>query len=100
MLKRIRIRDVVRGRSYDLSPDEPVLRGSYDLFHPAGSAQMQSDGTVEWLAGGTVHVSRVVSTPVGNVHVGERILSRLDDLTPGVWWVCEVENIEDISGES
>ncbi|HEY4013858.1 MAG TPA: hypothetical protein VGM06_11015 [Polyangiaceae bacterium] len=99
MLKRIRIRDVVRGRSHELGPEEQVLRGSYDLFHPAGPAQMQGDGTVEWMAGGTAHVSRVVSTPLGSVHVGERVLSRLGDPTPGAWWLCEVEDIEEIPGD-
>jgi hypothetical protein len=88
---RIRVRDIVRGDLYELPPEEPALRGSYDLFRPSAGAIVH-DGLAEWSLADQVRVSRVAHTTLGDVHPGECVLVRLgkDDQ----WWLCEVLQLE------
>jgi hypothetical protein len=90
---RIRVRDVVRGQVLELGPDEPALRGSYDMIHPDGPVSLLADDRVEWRVGEEWHSSRVVRSALGRVLVGERVLLQLDSAPPR-WWVCEVEAID------
>ena len=96
MPERIRVRDVARGETYELGPDEPVLRGSYDLFHPDGPVSVRDDGLVEWTTGPDVRISRTVSTTLGLVRVGERVLVR--GLESDEWWLCDVLAVDGVSG--
>lgn len=98
MPERIRVVDVVRGGARELSPEEPILRGSYDLFRPAGPVRMQANGLAEWVAGESVHSCRVVSATLGSARVGERVLLQLDATNAGQWWLCEVEAVDGVQG--
>lgn len=93
----IRVRDVVRGRSFELRADERAYRISYDVLFPDGPICLLPDGLVEWFAHGEPRTSRVVVTTLGHVRAGERVLVRLDD-TPQQWWLCDVETDGDQFG--
>jgi hypothetical protein len=96
----IQIRDVVRGDVYELGPDEPVLRGSYDLFRPVGPVRMRDDGLAEWREGTTLRTSRVSPTTLGDLHPGERVLVQLGGETDEAWWVCDVEAVDGVAGDA
>lgn len=91
----IRVRDVVRGDVYDFGPYEQVLRGSYDLFRPAGPVVLR-EGLAEWSESGIVRTTRIVSAPLGDVHPGERVLLRIG--SGDEWWLCEVEALDGVAG--
>ena len=100
MAEHIRVRDVVRGLTRELGPDEPILRASYDLFLPLGPVQLRPDGLAEWFTRDEAHGSRVTEGLLGSVHVGERVLLHLDPSEPADrWWLCDVEAIDGIAGE-
>lgn len=100
MADLIRIRDVVRGDVYELGPEEPAMRGSYDLFRPVGPVRVRDDGLAEWHEGATIRTSRISPTTLGDLHAGERVLVRLGSETDEPWWVCDVEAIDGISGDA
>jgi hypothetical protein len=93
MAKVIRVRDVVRGDVVEFGPEEPALRGSYDLFGPGGPVRLH-EGLAEWFVDEGVRTSRVASATLGDVHPGERVLVRVD--AGDEWWLCDVEAIDGV----
>ena len=88
----VRVRDVARGQVYDCNPDEPILRGPYDLFRPDGPVQIMQDGLVKWWHAGAEQRARVVPGTLRDALAGQRVLMKLPaTLEAEVWWVCEVE---------
>ncbi|HTQ45310.1 MAG TPA: hypothetical protein VMI75_21275 [Polyangiaceae bacterium] len=93
----IRVRDVVREGVYDFGPDEPVLRGPYELFNPVGPVR-QRGALVDFLQGNVIQSARVAPTTLGECHPGERVLMRLVPLTAeDEWWLCEVESVDGVA---
>jgi hypothetical protein len=92
----IRVRDIVRGDLYEFGPGEPVLRGSYDLFHPSGPVKFR-DGLIEWSEGDAVRTSRVAPAPLGDTRPGERVLVRGE--SDEEWWLCDVEAVDGTAGQ-
>jgi hypothetical protein len=93
----IRVRDVVRDGVYDFGPDEPALRGPYELFNPIGPVR-QRGALVDFLQGNVIQSARVAPTKLGECHPGERVLVRLAPLTAeGEWWLCEVEAVDGVA---
>jgi hypothetical protein len=93
----IRVRDVVREGVYDFGPDEPALRGPYELFNPIGPVR-QRGALVDFLQGNVIQSARVAPTTLGDCHPGERVLLRLAPLTvEDEWWLCEVESVDGIA---
>jgi hypothetical protein len=72
----IRVRDVARNKVYDFGPDEPILRGPYELFQPVGAVQRRG-ALVDWLQGNVIRSARVVPNVLGDTRPGERVLLRL-----------------------
>jgi hypothetical protein len=93
----IRVRDIARHGVYELGPDQPILRGPYDLFDPVGAVRRR--GTlVDWLEAGVIRSARVVAATLGETHAGERVLVRLPPLTDEEeWWLCEVEAVDGVA---
>jgi hypothetical protein len=95
----IRVRDVARDGVYDLGPDEPVLRGPYDLFNPVGPVRRRG-ALIDWLEAGVIRSARAASAMLGDTQPGERVLLRLpprpneDD-----WWLCEVEAVDGVAAD-
>jgi hypothetical protein len=96
----IRVRDITREALYDFGPEQPILRGPYDLF------QFQSDGAihrrgelVDWhVPGGEVRTGRVAPASLGEVRPGERVLVQLPPGAAGdEWWLCEIESVDGIA---
>lgn len=99
----IRVRDVARGGVYDLTPDEPILRGPYELFHPDGPV-LRRGPLVEYEQSGEVRRARVSPSTAGDVHPGERVLSKVGprvsaDDSEDEWWLCDVVSVDGIEGE-
>jgi hypothetical protein len=93
----IRVRDVVRDGVYDFGPDEPVLRGPYELFNPVGPVR-QRGALVDFLQGNVIQSARVAPTTLGECHPGERVLMRLVPLTAeDEWWLCEIESVDGVA---
>jgi len=93
----IRVRDVVREGVYDFGPDEPALRGPYELFNPVGPVR-QRGALVDFLQGNVIQSARVAPTTLGDCHPGERVLMRLAPLTAeDEWWLCEVESVDGVA---
>jgi hypothetical protein len=93
----IRVRDVVRDGVYDFGPDEPALRGPYELFNPIGPVR-QRGALVDFLQGNVIQSARVAPTTLGECHPGERVLMRLVPLTAeDEWWLCEVESVDGVA---
>ncbi|MGD0675415.1 MAG: hypothetical protein ABSC94_08355 [Polyangiaceae bacterium] len=92
----IRVRDVVRRDVYDLGPQEPILRGPYDLFAPVGAVRRQG-ALVEWLEAGVHRNGRVAPAALGETHPGERVLVRFSADVADEWWLCEVEEVDGVS---
>jgi hypothetical protein len=93
----IRVRDVVRGGVYEFGPDEPVLRGPYELLNPIGPIR-QRGSLVDYLQGNVIRSGRAAPTTLGDCHPGERVLLRLAPLTAeDEWWLCEVEAVDGIA---
>jgi hypothetical protein len=93
----IRVRDVVREGVYDFGPDEPVLRGPYELFNPVGPVR-QRGALVDYLQGNVIRSARVAPTTLGECRPGERVLMRLAPLTTeDEWWLCEVEAVDGVA---
>jgi hypothetical protein len=112
----IRVRDVAREGLYEFGPEEPILRGPYDLFQfPAEGAVQKNGELVDWaVAGGEVRTGRVTPASMGDVRPGERVLVKLPPAVPGVpevpeeklrqsrskddeWWLCEIESVDGIA---
>jgi hypothetical protein len=90
----IRVRDVARAGVYELGPNEPILRGTYELFQPVGPARLRGS-LVDWVQAGVIRSSRVARAELGDAHPGERVLLRLPPLDPqDEWWLCEVEALD------
>jgi len=95
----IRVRDVVRDGVYDLGPDEPILRGPYELFNPSGPVRRRGS-LIDWLQGGVVRSARAVAAELGAVHAGERVLVRLPPTAHAdEWWLCDVEAVDGVAAE-
>ena len=93
----IRVRDGVREGVYDFGPDEPALRGPYELFNPIGPVR-QRGALVDYLQGNVIRSARVAPTTLGECHPGERVLMRLAPLTvEDEWWLCEVESVDGVA---
>lgn len=91
MPRLIRVQDVARNQIHDLGPDEPILRGPYELFHPEGRVQRRGS-LIEWVQAKEPRSARVVPATLGETHPGERVLLRLDpDDSEDDWWLCEVQ---------
>ena len=71
----IRVRDVVRNATYDVAPEEPILRVPYDLFQPVGSVHRRG-ALIDWLQGEAIRSGRTVPAVLGTTQVGERVLLR------------------------
>jgi hypothetical protein len=97
MAQVIRVRDVARHGLYDLGPDEPILRGPYELFDPIGAVRRR--GTlVDWLQAGVIRSARTVAATLGDTRPGERVLLRLPPQTDEEeWWLCEVEAVDGVA---
>jgi hypothetical protein len=92
----IRVRDVVRAGVYDLGPDEPILRGPYELFQPIGSVKRRGV-LIDWLQGQVLRSARVEPAALGTAQPGERVLVRLPPHgSPDEWWLCEVETVDGV----
>jgi hypothetical protein len=97
MPRVIRVRDVARDGVYEFGPEEPMLRGPYELFNPVGSVR-QRGGLVDWVQGGVIRSARVVLSALGDAHPGERVLLRLPPrVSDEAWWLCEVEAVDGIA---
>lgn len=92
----IRVRDVARNAVHELGPQEPVFRGTYDLFHPVGPAQRRG-ALVDWVQSRVIRSARVAPTVLGEAHPGERVLVRLPPFEADEWWLCEVEAIDGVT---
>jgi hypothetical protein len=90
----IRVRDVARDGVYELGPDEPILRGPYELFNPIGPVRRRG-ALVDWVQAGVIRSARTVPAVLGETHPGERVLVRLEGrASPEDWWLCEVESVD------
>jgi len=90
----IRVRDVARAGVYELGPNEPILRGTYELFQPIGPARRRGS-LVDWVQARVLRSCRVVPGALGDAHPGERVLVRLPPTEPKYeWWLCEVEAVD------
>jgi hypothetical protein len=97
MPRVIRVRDVARDGVYDLGPDEPILRGPYDLFNPIGPVRRRG-ALIDWLQAGVIRSARAASGSLGDAHPGERVLVRLPpQTTEDDWWLCEVESVDGVA---
>ena len=100
MAKMIRVRDVVRNATYDVAPEEPILRVPYELFQPVGAVRKRG-ALVDWLQGDAIRSGRAVAGVLRTVEVGERVLLRID---PGSsededeWWLCEIQAVDGVAG--
>jgi hypothetical protein len=95
----IRVRDVARDGVYDLGPEEPILRGPYELFRPVGAVR-QRGTLVDWLQAGVIRSARAVPADLGSAHPGERVLVRLPPrASPDEWWLCDVEAIDGVAAD-
>jgi hypothetical protein len=94
MLQVIRVRDVTRDGVYELGPDEPILRGTYELFHPIGPARLRG-ALVDWVQARVIRSARVARAALGDAHPGERVLLQLPPReSEDEWWLCEVEALD------
>jgi hypothetical protein len=94
----IRVRDVARAGVYELGPEEPILRGPYELFRPVGAAHLRG-ALVDWLQDSVVKSARVAPAFLRDVHPGERVLLQLPcsphkDKDDSEWWLVEVEAVD------
>jgi hypothetical protein len=89
----IRVRDIARDGTYELGPDEPILRVPYDLFHPTGSVK-RSGPLVEWVDAGTIRRARVAPAALGDTQPGQRVLLNLPPHAENEWWLCDVEAVD------
>lgn len=90
----IRVRDVARDGTYDLGPEEPMLRGPYELFHPVGPARLRG-ALVDWVQARVIRSARVAHAELGDAHPGERVLLQLPPReSKDEWWLCEVESLD------
>jgi hypothetical protein len=93
----IRVRDIARRGVYDLGPDEPILRGPYELFDPVGAVRRRGV-LVDWLQAGVIRSARVVESTLGSVSPGERVLLHLPPhASEDEWWLCEVEAVDGVA---
>jgi len=94
----IRVRDVVRNGTYEVAPEEPILRVPYDLFQPVGSVHRRG-ALIDWLQGEAIRSGRTVSAVLGTTQVGERVLLQIDPgETDDEWWLCEIEAVDGVAG--
>jgi hypothetical protein len=93
----IRVRDVARNGVYDLGPDEPILRGPYELFDPIGPVR-ERGVLVDWLQAGVIRSARTAPSTLGDTQPGERVLVHLPPRTDEAeWWLCEVEAVDGVA---
>jgi hypothetical protein len=99
MARVIRVRDVAREGVYDLGPDESILRGPYDLFHPIGPVRRRG-ALIDWLEAGVIRSARAAAATLGETQPGERILVRLQPrASDDEWWLCEVEAVDGVAAD-
>jgi hypothetical protein len=97
MAQVIHVLDIARSASHDLGPEEPILRGPYELFRPLGAIRRQGD-LIAWREGDLERTARVVQAKLGDAHPGERVLLRLPPRTAeDEWWLCEVQMVDGIA---
>ncbi len=89
----IRVRDIARDGVYELGPNEPILRGAYELFRPVGPARLRGV-LIDWVQARVIRSSRVAPAQLGDTHPGERVLVQLPPPGPDEWWLCEVEALD------
>lgn len=96
----IRVRDVEHRAVYDLGPDEPILRGPYELFNPHGPV-VQHGGEIDYVQGGTLRTGRAVPSKLGDAHPGERVLVRIapQTLDQDEWRLCDVVAVDGIEAD-
>lgn len=96
MPRVIRIRDVARGGVYELGPDEPMLRGPYEMFQPFGAVTRRGK-LVDWLQAEVIRSGRAIESKLGDAHPGERVLVQLPPrASEDEWWLCEVEAVDGV----
>jgi hypothetical protein len=96
MPRVIRVRDVVRGGVYERGPEEPALRGPYELFNPEAGVRRRGS-LVDYLQGNVIRSGRYAPTTLADCHPGERVLLRLPPLeVQDEWWLCDVEAVDGI----
>src|SRR5258708_25840240 len=95
MPRVIRVRDVSRDGVYELGPDEPILRGPYELFQPVGAVRRRG-ALVDWLQAGVIRSARTKASTLGDAHPGERVLVRLPPPSEDEWWLCDVEAVDGV----
>lgn len=94
MAQHIRIRDVVRGTTENLGPQQRALRVPYDMFHPKGAVRVR-DGIVEWAEGQEVRSARYTEALLGDCQPGERVLICLTlSASETEWWLYDVESVD------
>lgn len=97
MTRVIRVRDVVRGGVYELGPEQAMLRGPYELFHPVGSV-VRRGALVDWVQGGVIRSARVTPAVLGDGHPGERVLLHLlPHSSEKEWWLCEIDAVDGVA---
>jgi nucleotide-binding universal stress UspA family protein len=90
----IRIRDVVRGTTYEMSPDQQALRVPYELLHPEGAVRVEG-ASLEWAEGQTLRRADFAEALLGDCHPGERVVVQLTPEDPEAqWWLCDVEAVD------
>ena len=100
----IRVRDVVRGGTYDFGPAEPMLRSTYELFQTTGPLTRRG-ALVDWQDGDDVRWARAIETTLGDAHPGERVLLRLEFTSADeardeeTWWLCDVEAVDGLAAD-
>jgi hypothetical protein len=97
MPRVISVRDVVRRGVYELGPDEPMLRGPYELFNPVGSV-VRRGTLIDWLQDGVIRSARVAPAMLGDAHPGERVLLHLPPhSSENEWWLCEIDAVDGVA---
>ncbi len=95
----IRVRDVVRNATYEVAPEEPILRVPYELFQPVGAVRRRG-ALVDWLQGDAIRSGRAAPGLLRTAEVGERVLLRIDpgESSDDEWWLCEIEEVDGVAG--
>jgi hypothetical protein len=97
--RTIKVKDVVRHATYELGPDETMLRVPYDLFDPPGPIQYNDD-LITYVQSGEVRTGRAAAAQLGDARPGERVLLRIPPCeTPREWWLCEVLEVDGVAAD-
>jgi hypothetical protein len=94
----ITVRDVVRRGRYRLSGTVRMLRVPYDLFSPEGPIAYDG-GLITYIQSGELRTASAANHALGDAHPGERVLVRLPEAEANEWWLCEVEQLDDVDDD-